>query len=84
MTDLIPYHVILAAKNGDSEAIEMILSHYDSLITKHATRAAHDTFGNSYNVVDRDMKMRIAADLVYQIIYNFDPTQLPPGETLGE
>lgn len=84
MADLVPYHVILAAKAGDSEALEIILKHYDPLITKYATRPVRDEYGNAYEMVDRDMKMRIAADLVYQIIYTFDPQKLPPDETLEE
>ena len=84
MSNLVPYHVILAAKAGDSEAVEIILKHYDSLITKYATRPVRDEYGNTYNMVDRDMKMRIAADLIYQIIYTFDPQKFPPDETLEE
>lgn len=84
MADLIPYHVILAAKSGDSEALDRIIKHYDPLITKYATRSARDEYGNTFEVVDRDMKMRIVADLVYQIIYTFDPNKLPPGEILEE
>ena len=82
MGDLVPYHVILAAKAGDSEALEIVIKHYDPLITKYATRSARDEYGNTYEVVDNDMKMRIVADLVYQIIYTFDPRKLPLGETL--
>lgn len=84
MAELVPYHVILAAKAGDSEALEIILKHYDSLITKYATRPVRDEYGNAYEIVDRDMKLRIAADLVYQIIYNFDANKLPPGEMIED
>ena len=42
MADLVPYHVILAAKAGDSEALEIILKHYDPLIIRYATRSARD------------------------------------------
>ena len=84
MAELIPYHVILAAKAGDGEAMDTILRHYDPLITQYATRPARDEYGNVYEVVDGDMKARIAADLVCQIIYNFDPTRPPPGETIDD
>lgn len=84
MADLVPYHVILAAKSGDSEALESIIKHYDPLITKYATRSARDEYGYTYEIVDRDTKMRIVADLVYQIIYTFDPQKLPSDEILEE
>lgn len=84
MSELIPYYMILAAKAGDQDAIETILKHYNPLITKHANRRTRDEYGNSYEIVDEDMKARIVAELLFQIIYNFDPTQLPPGEVLED
>lgn len=82
MVDLVPYHVILAAKGGDSIAMEAILDHYSPLIAKYATRRTYDEFENAYMIVDEDMKARIVAELIFQIIYNFDPMQLPCGEAL--
>ena len=84
MSNLIPYHIILAAKAGDAEAMDAILKHYEPFITQLSTRSAIDEYGNSYNVVDRYMKDRIENDLKYQIIYNFNPTKLPPGETIED
>lgn len=84
MGDLVPYHVILAAKTGDSEALDSILKHYDPLIIRYATRSARDEYGNTYEILDNDMKMRIVADLIFHIIYTFDPNKLPPDETLDE
>lgn len=84
MIELIPYHIILAAKDGDSIAMETILNHYNPLIVKYATRRTHDEYGNSYTIVDEDMRARIIAELIFQIIYNFDPTRLPHGEVLED
>ena len=82
MVELVPYHMILAAKGGDSIAMEAIIDHYSPLIAKYATRRTYDEFGNAYMIVDEDMKARIVAELIFQIIYNFDPMQLPCGEAL--
>lgn len=84
MAELIPYHTILAAKAGDVEAMDVILKHYAPFLTKHSIRTFYDKFGNSYELVDEDMRQRIETNLIYQIIYNFDPTLLPPGVTLEE
>lgn len=84
MSNLIPYHIILAAKAGDKEAMDAVLKHYEPFIIQFSTRSAIDQYGNSYDVVDRYMKDRIEADLKYQIIYNFDPMKLPPGETIED
>ena len=84
MSNLVPYHIILAAKAGDSEAMDAIMKHLKPFIAQLSTRSAIDEFGNTYDVVDRYMKDRIESDLKYQIICNFDPMKLPPGETIED
>lgn len=84
MPNLIPYQTILAAKAGDSEAMSAILQHYSYYITYYSRRTFYDKYGNRYELVDEDIKQRIEAKLMYQIIYKFDPAQLPPEETLDE
>lgn len=84
MNDLVPYHIILSAKNGDAKAIEKILDHYDPLITKYATRRTFDEYGNVYRVVDEDMKAQIADEIVFQLIYRFDTSKLPDGDELED
>lgn len=74
---LVPYAVILAAKGGDAIAMEHILTHYDRLITYYSRRAFYDEYGNRYTVVDNEIKERIQAKLMYQIVFNFDPTRMP-------
>lgn len=84
MNELVPYHVILSAKNGDAKAIERILDHYAPLIAKYATRRTFDEYGNVYRLVDEDMKTQIADEIIFQLIYHFDTTQLPHGEELED
>lgn len=82
MSKLIPYQTILAAKAGDSEAMTTIMRHYAHYIAYYSRRTFYDKYGNRYELVDEDIKQRIEAKLMYQIIYKFDPTQFPPGEIL--
>ena len=84
MSKQIPYHIILAAKAGDKVAMDAILQHYDPYFTQLATRPAIDQYGNCYDVVDKYMKDRIAAACLHEIIYTFDPTKLPLGETIED
>lgn len=77
---LIPYEVIIAAKNGDSEAMSQILHHYEPYIIRCSQRTLYDEYGNQYQVVDEEIKNRIQAKLMFQIIYDFDPFRQPPGE----
>lgn len=84
MSDLVPYHIIFAAKAGDKEAIDAILKHYDAFFTQLSTRPALDEYGNSYDVVDQYMKDRIIAGCIDEFLTHFDPMQLPPGETIED
>lgn len=82
--NLIPYEVIEAAKNGDAEAMTSILRHYDRYISFYSRRMLFDGYGNQYEVVDEDIKNRIQAKLMYQIIYDFDTNRMPSGENLTQ
>ncbi len=79
---LIPYTVILAAKQGDPDAMRQILQHYDRYINFCSQRILSDENGNQFLLVDDEIKSRIQAKLMYQIIYDFDPYKLPDGEAL--
>lgn len=79
---LIPYEVIVAAKQGDVEAMTRILRHYDRRISYYSRCPLFDEYGNRYEMVDPEIKSRIQAKLIHQIIFDFDPTKLPEGETL--
>ena len=82
MNKLVSYHTILAAKSGESKAIEEIIAHYDLLISKYSTRKTYDEYGNAYMLVDEEMKSRIVAEVIYQTIYNFDLMKIPDDEEL--
>ena len=79
---LVPYAMILAAKNGDPDAMNTILSHYNDLIDYHARRTVYDEFGNPHTAVDPEIKHRIQAKIISKVFYEFDPCRLPKGETL--
>lgn len=78
---LILYDVIVAAKSGDSTAMRQILHHYEPYIIRCSQRTFYDEYGNQYQAADAEIKNRIQAKLMYQLIYNFNPFKLPTGET---
>lgn len=82
MREAVPYHTILAAKLGDSEAMTAILRHYSHYIKYYSRRTFFDKNGDRYELVDEDIKQRIEAKLMLQIIYKFDPDKLPAGEIM--
>ena len=77
MSNRISYQTILAAKAGDSEAISSILRHYAAYISAHSKRPFFDEYGNKYELVDEEIRQRIEAKLIYQIINRFDPYLRP-------
>ncbi len=82
MRNLVPYQTILAAKAGDSDAIAAIINHYTPYITKLCTQTVWEANGCESVKIDDDMRQRIEAKLMYEIVYSFDPNKLPPGETI--
>ena len=52
----IPVPVILAAVNGDEDALAAVVAHYQKYIRALATRPLKDEYGNTYLYVDEDMK----------------------------
>lgn len=80
----VPYATILAAKNGDANAMVSIIQHYRSYIAHFSRRTFYDDYGNSFEFVDDEIRQRIEAKLMFSIIYKFDPTKLPEGETITQ
>ncbi len=61
---LLPFDVIAAAANGDTDAICVILKHYDGYIAKLSTRTLKDEQGNTYSYVDEEMRNRLKVRLI--------------------
>lgn len=80
MIKKVSYQTIVAAKAGDSLAMAKILRHYSGYINYYSRRTYIDKFGNHYEMVNEEIKQRIEAKLMYQIIDHFDPTKLPQAQ----
>ena len=53
--NLLPFHIIKAASEGDVEAIHAVLAHYEGYIAKLSTRTLRDEDGNTYLYVDEEI-----------------------------
>lgn len=84
MNNLIPYETILEAKRGNSEAMKAILRHYEGYIVRWSTRTQIDSFGNTREFLDEDIRQNIESALMLSIIFRFDPCRLPDDERLEE
>lgn len=82
MPKQVSYQTILAAKAGDGEAMTTILQHYSRYIMFYSRRTLFDQYGNPHESINEDIKQRIEAKLMYQIIEKFDPARVPLGQTL--
>lgn len=67
------FDVIVAAVDGDKEAIKKALNFYDGYISKLSLRKMYDDYGNVYMVVDSELKGRIRT-AVMNMILNFEIT----------
>ena len=67
----IPVPVILAAVNGDEDALAAVVAHYQSYIRALATRPLKDDYGNTDLCVDEDMRLRLEAKLIHSIVAGF-------------
>ena len=62
--NLLPFPVISAAANGDTNAMCAILKHYGGYIAKLCTRTLKDDAGNTYSYVDEEMRNRLQVRLI--------------------
>lgn len=68
---LIPMPIILAAAQGDADALTAVIAHYQGYIRFLATRPVKDAYGNVSCHVDEDMRLRLETKLIYSIITGF-------------
>ena len=67
----IPVPVILAAVNGDEDALAAVVAHYQKYIRALATRPLKDEYGNTYLYVDEDMWLRLETRLIHSVVTGF-------------
>lgn len=68
---LLPFPVILAASQGEVEAINQVLKHYDGYITTLSTRTLYDEEGVPHICVDEGIRRRLQTKLIAAIL-NFN------------
>lgn len=61
---LLPYATILAATQGDADAVAAVLRHYEGYIARLSTRRLYDEHGNVYSGVDEAMRRRLEIKLI--------------------
>ena len=74
----IDYETILACKQGDSDALNRVLVHYDKMITDAASKTIINDQGKKVTVVDPEVKQNIQQTLMLQIFLKYDHLAGPP------
>ncbi len=67
------FDIIVAAADGDREAIRKVLNLYDGYISKVSLRKMYDDYRNVYMIVDSELKGRIQTAVINMIL-NFEIT----------
>ena len=62
--NLLPFPVISAAANGETNDMCAILKHYESYIAQLCTRTLKADAGNNYSYVDEEMRNRLQVRLI--------------------
>ncbi|MCD8155705.1 MAG: helix-turn-helix domain-containing protein [Clostridiales bacterium] len=71
--DLPSFAVIEAASEGDVEAINTVLKHYEGEITSRSIRIMYDECGNPHWFIDETLRRRLETKLITRIL-KFDPS----------
>lgn len=79
---LVDYDTIVAATNGDAEAVNRIMRHYTAYIQHFSKRSYYNEYGDYNEYVDDEIRQQIEVKLMMQIVYKFDCQSMPEGETL--
>jgi hypothetical protein len=58
-TSLLPFPVIRMAADGNVDAINAVLKHYEGYIAALSTRRLYDENGNPHLYVDEELKRRL-------------------------
>ena len=64
----LPSSVIIAASNGDVNAMMRVLNHYEGYMKSLSKRVVSDTYGNSYVYVDEDIHQRLQMKLLEVVL----------------
>ena len=82
-SELLPFHIIKAASEGDVEAINVVLKHYEGYIASLSIRMLFDEFGQIHYCVDETLHRRLETKLITKIL-DFEPIPHGIGRNAGK
>lgn len=65
---LLPYEIIKNATEGDVDAVDEVLRHYNRYIETLSKRKMYDEFGHEHYCVDETLKRRLQTKLLIKTL----------------
>ena len=66
--ELLAFQIIKKASEGDVEAIQKVLEHYNGYIQKLSSRIVYDEYGDIHYWVDDEVRKRLEIRLITTIL----------------
>lgn len=68
---ILPFTVIVLAVNGDVNAVNQVLKHFEPYINKLSQKTLFDEFGNPYIHIENEIKRSLETKLILAVT-NFE------------
>ena len=66
--DLLPFHIIKAASEGDVEAINTVVDHYEGYIIRLSILKMYDEYGQVHYCIDETLRRRLETKLITKVL----------------
>ena len=67
-SDLLPFHVIKEASEGNVDAITEVVDHYERYIIKLSIRKMYDEYGQVHYWIDETLRRRLETKLITKVL----------------
>lgn len=66
--DLLPFHIIKAASEGDVEAINTVVDHYEGYIIRLSIQKMYDEYGQVHYCIDETLRRHLETKLITKVL----------------
>lgn len=66
--DLLPFYIIKAASDGDVEAINTVVDHYEGYIIRLSIRKMYDEYGQIHFCIDETLRGHLETKLITKVL----------------
>ena len=66
--NLLPFHIIKAASEGNVEEINEVVDHYEGYIIRLSIRKMYDEYGQVHYCIDETLRRRLETKLITKVL----------------